>query len=131
MSTYTLPTMLPPLRQKGLAHIQAVLASQSLADDTTSAMLEKRAHEDATEGGCGDARRYRSCVREVAGGYRSRAQSPLAAGPRRMKEVKALPKCRRCKSNESVVFKLEQRRRADEGMTPVYTCRACNVFWTG
>ena len=122
--------MFPLLRQKGLAHTQAVLASQSLTDDTTAATLEKKAHENATECGADDTRRYRSCVREVAGGYRSRAQSPLA-GARRMKEVKALPKCRRCKRNESVVFKLEQRRSADEGMTPVYTCKACNVFWTG
>ena len=83
--------------------------------------------------------RFRSEVRLAR--YRSRAQSPaplktkekVSTGEEPPVEVHAggvMPGCsnKLCKAYKSdtfVVCFFDQRRRADEGMTPIYTCKAC------
>ncbi len=81
-------------------------------------------------------RAYRSCVRVTAmklsraKGVRKYSVMSGKEDGTKTKRSKNLPKCKSCRTNEHVTFKFDQRRSGDEGMTAVYTCEKCNVFWT-
>ena len=111
---------LSPERVKALAYLRRKLNG----DEQKAQEAEERVF-----GECGEVTNlYRSCIRTTAlEGRRSAAQSPP---PTVVVSTRSLPNCKQCKSNASVTFKFEQRRSGDEGMTAVYTCSKCNVFWT-
>lgn len=82
-------------------------------------------------GGLSNMQEYRSCIRTTAlTTRRSLAQSPPPVSQQKVVSTNSLPYCKQCKSNERVTFKFDQRRSGDEGMTAVYTCDKCKIFWT-
>ena len=113
---------LSPERMKALAYLQRKMnVAEETARETEKGVFER--------GGVCVVRRYRSLIRTTALQGRSSAQSPPPV-PRKMLSTTSLPACNECRSNANVTFKFEQRRSGDEGMSAVYTCAKCNVFWT-
>lgn len=115
---------LPQQRMLALAYLQRKLnvALQEARDKEEMAFLQC--------GGLSDAAKYRSSIRTTAlVALRSSAQSPPPTVVPAV-STRSLPNCKQCKSNSNVTFKFDQRRSGDEGMTAVYTCEKCNIFWT-
>ena len=102
-------------------------------DPSEAAVVELAAYTKHSK----SLRMYRSSAREMAmKRYRERKAKEHSDtvnqkhGAGKNRQSKNLPRCRSCHSNVHVTFKFEQRRSGDEGMTAVYTCAKCNVFWT-
>lgn len=115
---------LPPERVQALAYLQQKL---------NVGLQEAREKEEMVFLQCGlsDAAKYKSSIRTTAlMALRSSAQSPLPTSSQKVVSTRSLPNCKQCKSNSNVTFKFDQRRSGDEGMTAVYTCEKCNIFWT-
>lgn len=115
---------LPPERMLALAYLQRKLnvALQKAKEKEETAFLQCD--------GLSNVGKYRSCIRTTALlALRSSAQSPPPV-TRKTTSTRSLPNCKQCKSNTNVTFKFEQRRSGDEGMTAVYACGKCNIFWT-
>lgn len=114
---------------------QRKLAKAFLRTKLNSGEAE-RVEEKAYGKHAASRRAYRSCVRETAmklfreKGVRKHSDMTRKEGGSEKKRSKNLPKCKLCRTNDHVTFKFDQRRSGDEGMTAVYTCENCNVFWT-
>ena len=112
-------------RMKALAYLEQKL--------NIAAQKAKQTEEQVFQQceGLSDTQKYRSCIRTTAlSTRRSLAQSPPPVSQQKVVSTKSLPYCKQCKSNEKVTFKFDQRRSGDEGMTAVYTCDKCKIFWT-
>lgn len=115
---------LPPERMQALAYLQ-----QKLNIGLQKAR-EKEEMVFVQCDGLSNMQKYRSCIRTTAlVALRSSAQSPPPTAVPAV-STRSLPYCKQCKSNSNVTFKFDQRRSGDEGMTAVYTCEKCNIFWT-
>ena len=114
-------------RAKALAYLQQKMnvGAQKAQE------AEERAFSECGGDPNPDVKLYRSCIRTTAlVAARSAAQSPPPPVAVKMLNTQSLPNCKQCRSNAGVTFKFEQRRSGDEGMTAVYACSECNVFWT-
>ena len=108
-------------REKAIAYL-----TRTMVPDEAE-LVEHRAYTKHSE----SLRAYRSSVREMAMKKTRLVKfRAVGHGAGKSSHSKNLPMCRSCHSNVHVTFKFEQRRSGDEGMTAVYTCSKCNIFWT-
>ena len=122
-----------PFRKDGLAFMRAHCEDAGEEADEIALAAEEAVWEKCTREKVVQLLefRYRSEIRETVYGQRSRAQSPRPPTSVETSRTasKTIPKCTSCGKNDRVTWELVQRRSADEGMTPEYSCDRCNVFW--